>query len=168
MGLVLLGIAQAVYGLGQYVHVFSNASSDFRIVGSFDNPAGFAAALVAVFPFALVLIRSDKMGCRVLGVIGAIVLMEAIVLSHSRAGMVALVVVTAWWCWNGSNIQWFSRFSKKLKLGIAGLLLLGVVAGLYSIKKDSADGRILIWQCSGQMVMDKPLLGHGIGGFQRE
>lgn len=168
LGIVLLGIAQAVYGLGQYVHVFSTGASDFRIVGSFDNPAGFAAALVAVFPFALVLIRSDKMGCRVLGVIGAIVLMVAIVLSHSRAGMVAVVVVTACWWWNSSNLQRFYRFNKKLKLGIAALLLLGVLAGLYSIKKDSADGRLLIWQCSGQMVLDKPLLGHGIGGFQRE
>ena len=37
---------------------------------------------------------------------------------------------------------------------------------MYFIKKDSADGRLLIWQCSLNMVADKPVFGHGHGAFQ--
>jgi tetratricopeptide (TPR) repeat protein len=34
------------------------------------------------------------------------------------------------------------------------------------MKKDSADGRLLIWRCSWEMIKDQPLLGYGHGGFK--
>jgi hypothetical protein len=42
----------------------------------------------------------------------------------------------------------------------------GLIAGFYNLKKDSADGRILIWRVSAEMIKDKPLFGHGLNGFQ--
>lgn len=42
-----------------------------------------------------------------------------------------------------------------------------LISGLYSYKKDSADGRILIWQISLEMVKDKPILGYGFDGFRK-
>lgn len=42
--------------------------------------------------------------------------------------------------------------------------ILGVI--LYNMKKDSADGRLLIWKVTAKMIYDKPLLGHGTGGFE--
>ena len=58
VGLFVIGIAQAFYGLGQYVHWFSNiAALGFRMSGSFDNPAGFAVALSVCFPFSLFLLE---------------------------------------------------------------------------------------------------------------
>ena len=45
--------------------------------------------------------------------------------------------------------------------------LLLILAGLlYGAKKDSADGRLLIWRCSLEMMKDRPLLGWGIDGFE--
>ena len=38
--------------------------------------------------------------------------------------------------------------------------------GLYRMKKDSADGRRLIWNVTSKMIQDKPLFGHGTNGFQ--
>ncbi len=37
---------------------------------------------------------------------------------------------------------------------------------LYKFKQGSADGRLLIWQVSSEMIKDKPLLGWGQGAFQ--
>ena len=34
------------------------------------------------------------------------------------------------------------------------------------MKKDSADGRLLVWICSMNMIKDNLLLGWGIGGFE--
>ena len=42
-----------------------------------------------------------------------------------------------------------------------------LISGLYSYKKDSADGRILIWKISLEMVKDKPILGYGLDGFRK-
>lgn len=34
------------------------------------------------------------------------------------------------------------------------------------MKKDSADGRLLIWKCSWEMIKDSPVYGHGINSFR--
>ena len=43
---------QAVYGILQYVGLFPSHAT-FRVTGSFDNPAGFAACLCAGLPFVV-------------------------------------------------------------------------------------------------------------------
>jgi hypothetical protein len=53
-----LCMAQALYGIFQYVGMFP-AVGGFRITGSFDNPAGFAACLCAGFPFSFYFIRKQ-------------------------------------------------------------------------------------------------------------
>jgi tetratricopeptide (TPR) repeat protein len=40
------------------------------------------------------------------------------------------------------------------------------LSGLYFLKKDSADGRLLIWRCTYEMLQDKPVQGFGYGGFK--
>lgn len=45
------------------------------------------------------------------------------------------------------------------------MLLVIVLWGLYQIRPDSANGRILVWKCSLEMIDQKPLFGHGKGGF---
>ena len=40
------------------------------------------------------------------------------------------------------------------------------IIGSYWLKKDSADGRLLIWRCGLEMVKDAPWTGHGIGSFE--
>ena len=53
-------------------------------------------------------------------------------------------------------------FLHYMAMGGACILLF---TGMYFMKKDSADGRLLIWHCSGQLVKEAPLLGHGDNGF---
>ena len=53
-----------------------------------------------------------------------------------------------------------------IALGVmfSSVILLGYV--IYEFKKDSADGRLLIWKVSSSMIGDAPLLGHGFNTFQ--
>ena len=51
------------------------------------------------------------------------------------------------------------------------VIVAGIIVGsgvLYHQKKGSADGRLLIWHCSLDMISDKPLFGHGLGAFAAE
>lgn len=169
IGLVCIGIAQAVYGIGQYLHRFYNiAAPNFRMSGSFDNPAGFAATLSVCFPFALFLFSKKGLYWKIIGSFAALLFMEAIILSESRAGFIAITIVSGIWAVKTLNPTWINRWSNRAKIVGSAALIITVLVGLYFLKKDSADGRLLIWQCSGQMIADKPLLGQGAGGFQRE
>jgi len=168
-GLVFIGMAQAVYGLGQYLHWFMNiAAPSFRISGSFDNPAGFAAALSVCFPFALFFLRKKEMYWKIIGSLAAVLFIVAVALSQSRAGVIALLIVSGIWAIKALDIKWLNSWSSRTKIVGSTVLIIAILVGLYAIKKNSADGRLLIWQCSAHMIADKPLLGHGIGGFQRE
>ncbi len=165
---VLLGIVQSGYGIGQYLHWLPNPNEAFVICGSFDNPAGYAASLVMLFPFALQLVGRKSVWMKALGGLSAIAIVAAVVMSQSRAGMVALSVVALFWLYGIYPVDILKRLSRGVRMAAGGVVVLALVAGLYFLKKDSANGRLLIWQSSARMIVDKPLLGHGVGGFQRE
>jgi O-antigen ligase len=84
----------------------------------------------------------------------------AVVLSASRAGIIALFVVVLFFVFYQFKIK--TRF----KIIILSFSVVLALSGLYFMKKDSADGRLLIWRCTYEMVKDKPLFGYGQGGFK--
>ena len=57
------------------------------------------------------------------------------------------------------------KIGKALTFGFVMLFTASSVF-LYHYKKDSADGRLLIWQCTWNMIKERPLYGYGYGGFQ--
>ncbi len=169
VGLVVISIAQALYGLGQYMYWFNNITSPgFRVSGSFDNPAGFAAALSVCFPFALFVLRKKEVYLKILGGLAAVLFIVAVVFSQSRAGVFAITVIIGIWVINEYKLKWIINWSKRTRIVGGALLIIILLVGLYLLKRDSANGRLLIWQCSAHMIADKPLNGHGMGGFQRE
>ena len=88
-----------------------------------------------------------------------IIIIVAIILSYSRAGIISLATI--------STIFLYQRLDHKRMLRF--FLLAGLVAlilGCYWMKKDSADGRLLIWQSCINMVKDSPWMGHGLGSFE--
>jgi O-antigen ligase len=158
--IVTLCVLQAVYGLLQYANLFP-AIGGFRITGSFDNPAGFAASLCAGFPFVFYFVFSEKSWKRYMAIAAGIVIVAAVVLSASRAGIISLGAVCL--------VVFFYKVKTvaKWKWAIVTVLLCASVSGLYFLKKDSADGRLLIWRCSWEMIKDKPFgHGYGHGGFK--
>ncbi len=150
---------QALYGIAQYVGILS-VGNGFQVTGSFDNPAGFAASLCAGFPFLFVFLFNQKTWIKGLSIAAGLIVITAVVLSASRAGIISLFAIGLLILFQKLRIK---TIRKVLVFAIALVLTL---PGLYFLKKDSADGRLLIWCCSWEMIKDKPLLGHGTGGFK--
>lgn len=150
-------LAQAVYGIFQFLHILP-AFGKLRVTGSFDNPAGLAAAMCAGLPFALCLWHDRRKWMRYFAVAAALIMVAAVCLTCSRAGIVSVIVVI--------SIVAISKTSHKIAARQIIIALLPILlAALYFVKRDSADGRLLIWRCSLEMVADKPVFGHGPGGF---
>lgn len=156
-GLVVIIVIEACYGIYQLIEADSYQVTS--MTGSQDNVAGFAACLCAGLPLCLQLtIQPTRL--RLLGLAAVIIVITAVLLSFSRAGILSVFTVLILWSLKILNL------SKKVKWTILLSLLLFLTVTLYWIKKDSADGRLLIWHCSLKMIKDHPLLGWGIGGFE--
>ena len=150
---------QALYGLLQYVGL-STSPDIYPVTGSFDNPAGFAACLCAGLPFAVGLAqRRGNRAVRLAAWTMVAVSVAAVVLSESRAGMVSIGAMAAVWLWQ--RLRGRYRTGRIVLLAACAALF----AGCYWMKKDSADGRLLIWRCSLDLVREAPLTGGGPGTF---
>ena len=150
----------SVYGLVQNKGLIPSVGR-FRITGSFDNPAGFASALVFMMPFILYgMIAANKI-LRGASQIVFFVMFLAIALSGSRAGMLSVLIILIF----GGHKFITKRSVAKWGLIIAWVLLLA--AYMYT-KMDSASGRLLIWNVTFDMIRDNWLWGMGRGGFAAE
>lgn len=152
-------LSQAVYGILQYMKLLPSTNT-FQVTGSFDNPAGFAASLCAGFPFCILGIAQTKGKIRWLFIAALMLVVMGIVFSESRAGILSIIIASSYWI--GKHIQ----LSFKVKKVLFPILILGIITGLYYYKKDSADGRILIWRCSVSLLKENLLTGGGMGTFE--
>lgn len=160
--IIAFSILLAGYGLLQYAGILRSFNPNFSVTGSFDNPAGFASALCFTLPFAFYLIRETTGKAKYLSIAAFAVVLSGIILSGSRAAFMSCLVVAVYYlCSRFSGI----RFKKWMPVAMIAVLAVSVSA-LYFLKKDSADGRLLIWQCTWNMAKDRILTGHGQGAFQ--
>lgn len=157
--IALMCLLQAIYGILQYTG-WLPTTSQFACTGSFDNPAGFAASLVAGVPLCFFLFKKSNWFGKAIAMLSAACIFSAIIFSGSRTGILSVAVVI------GVLLYAHMPFRPKTKLALSASLLVILLTGLYFLKKDSADGRLLIWRCSWNMIVDKPFSGHGQGGFE--
>lgn len=87
-------------------------------------------------------------------------------LTESRAAILSLVPGLIWI--SHSTLMKMAGKNKKLLLAIIGALLIVGGIFLYRYKPASANGRLLIWRVSADMIADAPLFGHGVNGFSKK
>jgi O-antigen polymerase len=92
--------------------------------------------------------------------------------SRSRAAWLAVFVSSAYLLLVKYSVfkilkKYFNSGIKKVVVTVLGVILLGIGAsGLYFLKKDSTDGRLLIWKVSINMIKEKPITGFGFDQFK--
>lgn len=167
-GIVLLGIIEAIIAICQKLHWIDSVHSTFNATGTFTNPGplgGFLAITITIaFGFYL---EYKKESWRKLFLLLAIVLLLAvIILTDSRASWLAVLFGTGFLIFLRKKEERKSLRSLP-KIGLIVFTLLFLIFTYY-YKKDSANGRLLIWRVSSEMMVDAPLTGKGIGNFRKE
>ncbi|WP_197027646.1 O-antigen ligase family protein [Prevotella sp. 10(H)] len=155
-------IITAIYGLLQYAHIVNNYT-EFPIVGQFDNPAGFAACLAIGFPFCLTINIKSKVS-KYLKISASIIIITAIVLSESRAGILSILIAAIFFYYK--DIKGLFRQKSKYFLSVLFISVLVFLGFLFSLKQDSSNGRLLIWKVSSNMIKDNPVFGKGNCSFR--
>ncbi len=167
-GFFVIGALQAVYGILQLVGKCPSNHNNFAVTGSFDNPAGFAAVLSLLFPIGVYWSVCSKKTEQKIVFFATGLMLFALVLSGSRTGILAAVAAGAFVLWAalgpGQKVKMLQHFRSMAVVFV--LLLLLSSYGFYAWKKDSANGRLLIWKVSSEMIKEKPLFGFGHSGFQ--
>ena len=170
---ILSILLQSGYGLYQYF--LPTVSSSFlpvnSITGSFFNSGpfgGFMSLGLVLCVGLLVHVRSYQTKWFFV-IIGSTVV-AALILSESRAAWIATCsgILYQFWQVHKMNIKNLIG-QKSIRAGMA-LIMIVLIAGLcgiklYDYKKDSADGRILIWKNTVEMIQDHPWYGVGPGKF---
>lgn len=161
---VVAGILQSMWAIGQQIGYIESNHSLFPITGLMSNPGQLGGFQAVAFVSTLLLL-TERFNFRVLdfSLSGALLLIAySLYIADSRAALVAVIA--------GIAVLYqkpLSRIFRKRKWIYlpAILLVAGLILALYGYRRGSADARLLIWRVSGDMIAQKPLLGHGIGGF---
>lgn len=156
ISIVLVSLLQASYGIAQHFDLFSSHSFYYKVTGSFDNPAGLSSCLCISFPFIFSFLKSYSKYLRY-GI--CIIVIITIMLSHSRSGFLSICILLFVYIYDKNPKN---KFIKNLLL----FSLILILIGCYWVKKDSADGRLLIWLCCINMIKDAFWFGYGVGGFE--
>ncbi|HBN28599.1 MAG TPA: hypothetical protein DD421_06100 [Clostridiaceae bacterium] len=160
----VIAILLCVCCIAQFVGWLPSYHNTLNITGPFDNPAGSSASLSLLLPFVLNRVNKGKERKKIIYIIISIAIIILIILSRARTATLAVMVITIIF-----TIHWIKQRT-KIKISVIHyciVVVIGVLvlSGLYYIKKDSADGRIFIWKCTGQLIVQKPIFGFGKNGF---
>lgn len=150
-------------------------SKDVPVIGGFKNPGEFAIYLTALFPFLFTFLSRNEKCNKALKILLFTVLILSVIcllILNSRTSWIALCISALYIIISNPDYEAFVKKilnikgSKKIFITSFTILCLLVFAYLlYMYKKDSADGRMLIWKVCSIAILDKPIFGHGFDSF---
>ena len=185
---------QAAIGLLQLYGLQPSLNSQFKITGSFVNPAPFSFFLGAVFPFALAIYFQyqeklktiDISKCVSLpllpklkisldhiiyyiSIITLLLILLVLPITMIRTGWLMGIAGSLFVLYHQFKPDIKEAFSKKwirwMAIPVVLLSMIAVMYGAYVLKKDSADGRALIWEITIDKIKESPVFGQGYNAF---
>lgn len=171
-----VGVVQLVWGYLQLYGVVESYNEYFKITGSFANPSPFSVYVSLLFPvaglgylFAKGSSETEK-AIRVLSIGYLLLFLSILPSTDSRTAwlmsMVTGAIIFFKWILDRSKVQFvLSRRWIVICIPVFAIISVFVINRLYEYKKDSADGRLLIWKLTGENVGDRLVFGHGYESF---
>lgn len=166
-GLVIICLFLSIQGILQYLEILKTNNINFAISGSFENPAGFAATNSLLFTVSIyqAIKQSTKKIVRIIIIGISALAFVTTILSGSRCGVLAMSTTILIMLFTETRLKNIIKKHKWVYLLLV-LFIIGFTLFLYFLKKDSANGRILIWNICLKMIKESPFFGYGHNGFR--
>ncbi len=161
-GLLIIAVIHVSCVFAQWLGLMEPENSLYPVTGACDNPNVTAMYLVGVLPVLLSMTRL-RVGARLLFLFLVIV---AIALLRCRTAYIGLAVEIAVMLFSYGKARKMVSSHRWVVVVIGVLVCAFSAVKLYNMKRDSADGRLLIWKVSAQMVAERPM-GCGYGLFPK-
>lgn len=170
---ILIGLGELGIGIRQSISVVFNDCSYQNINGTFDNPGPYSNLIVMILPIAwfyvwqIKTISVKKYLSTFIYVLAFVyVLLSFIVLPFTMSRTSWLAAILSCGLVSFLCIKKYKKQTIKYKYITIYVCICILLAGIiYGLKKDSADGRILIWKVSSSVVKAHYLKGVGSGYF---
>ena len=179
-GLLTIGLIHVFCVFAQRMGFMEPESSMYPVTGACDNPNVTAMYLAGCVPLIAHRLRcSDR---KVAYVVFLVLALFAVVLLRCRTAYIGLAVEAAVFFLfsskdsriKGFHLQRETNCNPKIHssigkvfLAVVTLLVVSVAAvRMYQMKRDSADGRLLVWKVSASMIAEHPM-GCGYGLFPK-
>lgn len=161
--IVFYGLVEASIAFGQKVGIIESNHHLFNITGTFGNPGqlGGLLAIALIVGVGLFIFYRKSTLVRISLLVVICYIGMALLLTDSRSAWLASGIGSIFYFWRTINWPHRSFYFKLCTI----LLLTTICIGGYFYKKGSADGRLLIWKISMNMIVERPLVGHGTGSF---
>lgn len=162
-GILTMTSIHIIFIVFQCLGLFTSSNPYFRLTGADENPNITAIALTASIPFVCHRIAGGRQRGVYIALLAAILL--SVISLKCRTAYLGII------CMSILAVTKSDTARKCVKWKCAGIMavtVMIVILGIYGYtwKKDSADGRLFIWQRSAEMVVSSPL-GVGYGMFER-
>lgn len=158
------GAMEALHGLGQIAGIYPSNHSLFVLTGTFYNPGPYSGYLAAVLPVALhrMLVlngKKDRLSVVQYYLSLCVLLLICCVLpaGMSRAAWIASLVSCGYVIFRVYRVK-VRSFVSKHRYALLGMLIVSALlaSGVYFMKRDSADGRLLIGKITSQAIAGSP------------
>ena len=158
------GAMEALHGLGQIAGIYPSNHSLFVLTGTFYNPGPYSGYLAAVLPIALhrMLVsngKKDRLSVVQYYFSMCVLLLICCVLptGMSRAAWLASMISCGYVLLMVYHVK-VKSFVSKHRYAVSGVLIVGALlaSSAYFMKRDSADGRLLIWKITSQAIASSP------------
>ncbi|HTN22272.1 MAG TPA: O-antigen ligase family protein [Pelobium sp.] len=190
--MIIGAILQTIYGQLQLIGALPSHHSLFNVTGGFSNPGPYAGFLASVFPAVLGLViykeeipflfNNQKQfkgklfysypaikNIAVTGLVGMLLILPS---TQSRSAWLAVIISSIYLLiakYKFTNTLHKYCFNTKRRL--LGCLLFCFFIffsswALYSFKKNSSNGRILIWKVTARLIEKKTWTGEGFDRFK--
>ncbi len=169
-GTVITLFILSAWGYLQHFEFLISSNSYFKITASYFNPGilgGVMGILLAIIiiglPYMFAHIKRRR-GMLFLISLVIVISLPVFILTSARAAWSAFFVSTLY-----GLFKMYKRrlFDKKRIVGLSFTIgVIFLLSFFYHLKPLSADGRLLIWKVSWQMIKDKPIVGFGKSGFE--
>jgi O-antigen ligase len=171
---LVISSIESLVGILQLYSIIQSNNPYFKVTGTFVNPTPFGLFLCIAFVFGLTVFTLQGFSNKVIkymALVSCILIVFILPFSLNRAswiGVLAGILIIG--LYKLIQLKHVYTVGVRKKVGIVGVIILICISGvfLYHFKKDSSDGRMLIWKVSGNIIKEHPLAGIGYGRFHSE
>lgn len=159
---IVAGIVEAVWGLSQVYGYAPSNHSLYSLTGSFYNPGPYSGFIAMCLPIALYeWLRREGIG-KYIALFSLVLMIVILPSGMSRSAWIAVTVSSIYVVVMHHRYPFRTCLHRYWKIFLVGGFLLVILGcGAYHWKKDSADGRLLMWKVATHAVMERPWSGYG-------
>lgn len=165
--LFLWCIEESIFGLCQLAGFAESRHAIFSLTGHFQNPGPYGGFIACIMATSLATVADTSLPrtLRWFGVVALALGVLVLPASMSRTAWIGLVAAGLAVTFQNHKARAFCK-KHRIIIILSSLLSILLLAGVFIIKKESAIGRIQIWDMDIRTILRNPLFGAGPGYSQ--